>query len=366
MRTNKILNNYLLKLFLITIYTFVILTGLLGCSDTKSDEVINNIDEALEEVSPSSPEPVVLYRNPVSNLPVAEGKQRIRPIAIMINNRKVATPQEGISRADIWFEMPAEAEVNRIMAVFYDYADIKTIGTVRSARDYFVDFALPLDALYIHYGGSPQFYILDKKINLDDLDGINGRVHNTLFWRDQYRKKNAGYEHSVLTSGEKLWNGIPALGRRNEINEDYKPYFNFNEEDVTPAGTAASTVKIKYSSYISPVFKYNAENKMYLREQYGAPHIDSAYNNEQITVKNILVLKTKVTPISGDTEGRVKVTTTGEGNGFYISNGKALEIIWRKKSREDKLELFDKNNNPLYLNTGKTWVSILSSEPVFE
>ena len=30
------------------------------------------------------------------------------------------------------------------------------IGPVRSARHYFLDFCMEYDAIYVHYGGSPQ------------------------------------------------------------------------------------------------------------------------------------------------------------------------------------------------------------------
>ena len=39
-----------------------------------------------------------------------------------------------------------------MMGIFEDYRGMEKIGSVRSCRDYYIDFAKEFDAVYIHYG----------------------------------------------------------------------------------------------------------------------------------------------------------------------------------------------------------------------
>ena len=125
----------------------------------------------------------------------------------MINNLKQATPPRGMSAYDGAFEVLAEGEINRIIALFYDYESIPEIGSVRSARDYYFKLARPLDPIVLHYGGSDAAYIYIKQNKLDTLNGMESNVDSLVYWRDQQRIKSAGYEHSVFTSGEKVREG---------------------------------------------------------------------------------------------------------------------------------------------------------------
>ena len=89
-------------------------------------------------------------------LQVLDLESNSRPIAIMINNHKVAQPlQTGLNDAYLVYEIVVEGGITRMLAVFKD-ADTERIGTVRSSRHYFLDYAQENDAVYTHFGWSPQ------------------------------------------------------------------------------------------------------------------------------------------------------------------------------------------------------------------
>ena len=96
-----------------------------------------------------------------------------RPIAVMFNNISVASPQSGISQADILYECVTEGGITRLMGIFQN-TDSDRIGSLRSARHYFVSFAKEWDAIYIHVGGSDAAYDKIKALEIDDLNGIYG------------------------------------------------------------------------------------------------------------------------------------------------------------------------------------------------
>ena len=60
------------------------------------------------------------------------------PIIVTINNHPLARPQSGIADADIIYEMLAEGNVTRFLALYQSEIP-EEVGPVRSARDYFVD-----------------------------------------------------------------------------------------------------------------------------------------------------------------------------------------------------------------------------------
>lgn len=50
--------------------------------------------------------------------------------------------------------MPAEGGITRMLAVYQSLEDVGSIGSIRSARPYYIELALGHDALYVHAGGS--------------------------------------------------------------------------------------------------------------------------------------------------------------------------------------------------------------------
>ena len=78
-----------------------------------------------------------------------------RPIAVMIDNHKDALPQGGLNDAYMVYEIIVEGGESRLMALFKG-VEPEQIGPVRSSRHYFLDYALENDAIYAHFGWSPQ------------------------------------------------------------------------------------------------------------------------------------------------------------------------------------------------------------------
>ncbi|HNZ70722.1 MAG TPA: DUF3048 domain-containing protein, partial [Candidatus Dojkabacteria bacterium] len=74
-----------------------------------------------------------------------------RPIAVMIDNHISARPQKNLSKADIVFETSVESGITRYMPIYWSNA-VNEVGPIRSARQYYLEFLSPYDAIYIHDG----------------------------------------------------------------------------------------------------------------------------------------------------------------------------------------------------------------------
>lgn len=285
--------------------------------------------------------------------------ERNRPVAVMLNNLKKAQPQLGNAQADIIYEVPAEGGITRMLGVFQTLEGVGDLGSIRSARPYYLELALGHDALFVHAGGSPEAYRDISAWDVDNMDGVNGGSDAKIFWRDAERRKNARYEHSLLTSGENILAYLDQGHFRTEHEEGYETAQLFTEDGTPSDGVPAAHVTLRFSQYKTGQFDYDAESGRYLVSQYGAAYTDGN-TGEQVGVTNLLVLETSIYVISGDTAGRLSVKLTGSGEGTYFCGGKAVPITWSKAERNSPLVYHRADGTPLALGKGTSYVCIMS------
>ncbi|MBS4042095.1 MAG: DUF3048 domain-containing protein, partial [Flavobacteriales bacterium] len=306
-------------------------SSFVGCA--KKDSAINE-PPAIEEVEAEEEilEEVInenLAVNPLTGLLISKEAANRRPVAVMINNLKQALPQSGIGQADIIYEALAEGSITRLLAVFQELNSEK-IGPVRSARHYYLNFAFDHDAIYVHYGQSPQADVAIKQLKADNINGLS-YLDNILAWRDPVREKQKGMlEHSLYTNAERIIKAWDIVKYQKEVKSDWKPMLSFSNEEWTPKGETAKSVYLPFANTLINEFHYDEASKLYKRVQYNQVHIDEL-TSQQLETKNIIVQYTKITHIPNDTEGRRDMELVGGGKGVYITNGQAIPIIWSKK-----------------------------------
>ncbi len=313
-----------------------------------------------ETTEPNLNEPEII--NPLTGLKADVDYENRRPAAIMINNIKVATPQEGISYADIMYECIVEGGYTRLMMVVSDYESLPVIGSVRSSREYYLDFAANHNAIYIHAGGSNQAYveIRDRKVN--NLDGVNMYIPN-MFYRDEWRQVNMGYEHSLMTTGEKIANGIAYKKYNTELAEGFDSPLDFVEYDTVrvPEGGTANSVQVTYHYAHKPYFEYNKNEGVYYRWQFnGDKHMDNTAG-KQISFTNVIVLYCPTTA-TNDSYKHMDVVTEGSGEGYYVSMGGYEKIKWEKKAPDTPVKLYNEAGEELRVNRGKTFFQICTTD----
>lgn len=316
--------------------------------------------EPVPEPEPS-PAPYDGPLNPLTGLPIDEQWENSRPIAVMLNNLKQAMPQLGVTQADVIYEVLAEGGITRMLALYQNVDDVGLIGSVRSARTYYLELALGHDAIYLHAGGSPDAYNKIKSWNVTAFDCVNGPYEGTLFWRDSDRIKNNGKVHSVVTSGEKILELFPTYSSlRTEHTEDFTYEMTFAEDGTPADGEQALRIKVPYSSYKTGVFTYDENSGTYLIEEYGSAYIDGN-TGEQVGVTNVLVLQTECSIIPGDDAGRITVDLT-QGEGWFACGGKIIPICWSKDGVNSQLVYATQSGEPLVLQAGTSYVNIIPIE----
>ena len=345
---------------------------LAACSATAAEAPTPSpVPEPTPEVTATpSPEPepeCTGTRNPLTGMPIADKWSNSRPIAVMLNNLKAALPQHGVSQADMIYEVLAEGGITRMLGVFQTVEGVGNIGSIRSSRTYYLELALGHDAVYLHAGGSPDAYDKIIEWSVTALDCVNGPYEGTLYWRDRSRIKNAGYEHSVFTSGSKILELFPTYRFRQEHEADYTYDLAFLDDGTPAGGEKAGVILVPFSKYKTGVFRYHLESGLYMAEEYGNAYVDGN-NDQQVGVTNVIVLKTACELIPGDDAGRLAVTLTGSGEGWYACGGKIIPIIWSKQDRNSQFVYQTAQGETLSLGRGKTYVNIipLANDITFE
>ena len=287
----------------------------------------------------------------VAELPeVKTFKGNDRPIAVMIDNNKDAMPQGGLNDAYMVYELIAEGGESRLMALFKG-ANVSKIGPVRSARHYFLDYALENDAIYVHYGWSPQAQYDISSLNVNNINGISEKTSD--FWRTKDKKA----PHNVATSSEKILNIAKKKGYRTTSSS--KSILNYVTEEVElESEINAASVKIPYSDYNIVKWDYNPDTKRYERSSKSKKQTDWS-TNEVVTTKNIIIeFIANSTLNDGENKGRQTMTTIGKKDGYYITNGKAIKIKCEKTTRSSKTIYKDLEGNEIEVNDGNTFVQI--------
>jgi hypothetical protein len=111
----------------------------------------------------------------------------------------------------------------------------------------------------------------------------------------------------------------------------------------------------------SSTLKYNASTGTYDYYEYGKAHTDPQNGNAQLTFKNLLIQNTTFSQL--DDNGYLIYNAIGSGDGYYITDGTAIEVMWIKSGESDITQYFDKSTGEeITLNTGKTYVALVPSD----
>ena len=287
-----------------------------------------------------------------SNLKIVDLNSKTRPYAVMINNLGVARPlQSGLQDAMIIYEMIVEGGLTRYMAVFQDQ-NTERIGSIRSARHYFLDYALENDAIYVHHGNSPQAAADFKTLNIDRISVDASKTG----WRD--KSLNVSTEHTLFTSIAKLNNGLG--NKRKTRNKDF--LLNYSETPIdlsTKEGAIkANNIEITYSGSVKTSYEYDESAQNYKRSVNGKAHTDYV-TKKQYTFKNIITYQVSNTSLNdGSGKDRQTLDNIGSGEGYYITNGYAVPITWSKSSRSSQTVYKYKDGTEIDVNDGNTFIQI--------
>lgn len=297
--------------------------------------------------------------NAVVEEPVVEEKKvqiwngNSRSVAVMIDNVGDALPQAGINDAAIVYEVTVEGGLTRLMAVYKDVKDeTKTIGPVRSARPVYIDYALENDSIFVHFGYSD---LARKEIDQQKIiNNVNGLVADSVFSRTKEKKA----PHNAITNMQKML--AYAQNKGYTMTSEKRSVLNYVVDEVElEEGQLANTVNIPYTSSYKVSFKYNEETKLY--ERYVNNKVQHDWiTNDVRTAKNVIVtFAHNYSTAEENGYGRQKIENIGKLKGYYITDGKTIDITCEKTSRSTPTVYKDSEGNEIEVNDGNTYIQIV-------
>ena len=284
---------------------------------------------------------------------VVNVNSKTRPYAVMINCHNEALPQAGLDKAYIVYELMVEYGITRMMALFRD-VDVNKIGSVRSARTQYLGYVYENDAIYAHAGGAQDALdrIANEKINDVDVDGQYGIRDKSL---------NRAWEHTLFTTTKLLNSARDSRGFKKDTDDGLLLKYSAEELDLSSYENSkvANNISINYSDYRTSNYKYDPESKAYLRSMNDTSNTDLV-TGKQYRVKNILVYGVNYSNYTyNGYSAYQKIDNIGTGEGYYISNGYAIPIKWKKENEKSKTKYtVAATGKELVVNDGNTYIQI--------
>lgn len=287
-------------------------------------------------------------RRVIDGMPIEDPSAEKGYFAVTVDNHSEARPQAGVSEASLVYEAPVEGGITRLLAVFPSDADIKSIGPVRSARPYFLDWASEVDAVYVHVGGSPEaLERIKKSAAFKDLNEMHAGKY---FWRDKAR--NA--PHSTFTSMEML-----RLARETRFaDREPKPLEGWRFKDDAPLEERPESAElaIGYADSYRVTWRYDRETNLFVRFRAGREEKDAA--GFPVRAKNVVVqyAETKVL----DEVGRRRIDTKGGGEALAAIDGRIVGGRW--KFDGGRTRFVDAAGNDFVFAAGQTWIEVVPND----
>ncbi len=300
------------------------------------------------------PPPKILSR--LTGLPVTAAEQALPVTGVMIENTPDARPQSGLSDAGVVFEAIAEAGITRFLALFEENQST-SLGPIRSARPYYIDWALGFNATYVHVGGSPDAL---SKIGTIGIRDLNEFSYGSYFHRISTRVA----PHNVYTSMSEL----STLEQSKSFTTS--TFTGFPRKDDKPLAKPTATkidMNISSSSY-NVHYDYDPTTNAYNRSEGGAAMTDSN-TGKQIQPKVVVAMIMPWTNGALDASGAyyTQYSDIGSSTAYIFQDGGVIQGTWSKPYPTSQVLFTDATGAAIKFNAGQTWLTAvgLNSQLVY-
>lgn len=321
------------------------------------------VDESVEENHDN------MYRSELTNEWIDESLMEQRPMAVMVDNELTALPHFGVNQCDIVYEIMNSTEnsrVTRLMCIIKDWKNITQLGSIRSVRTTNFMLAAEYNAVIIHDGG--PFYINDY-IARDYSAHLSGGFARFSNGKATEFTEYVTYDDYTNTDKGKSYDGLQKRLDATHYSQNYDKFypgkhFTFSDDEFLLSNDytvkTAVDIDLPFPHNSSELF-YNEETKTYDYYEYGNPHID-AIDNQITSFKNVIVQCCSFVQL--DPNGYLTYNVVGSGTqGYYITNGEAIEITWSKEKEAALTHFYNKaTGEEIVLNTGKTYITLVPSD----
>ena len=268
-----------------------------------------------------------------------------RPVAVMVDHDPRARPHDGLASACLVYEIPTEARIPRLMAVFAGGSP-ERVGPVRSVRPAFLQIAAELGAVVAHAGASEPGF---RYIRSRGVPTLNEFSTPWPYWRDRNRRM----PHNLYASVPRLREAIRRKGW--DVPPPHVPAERL--EYRLPEGEPASEVDLPYPRGFQARFVYREG----VYERWVAGQLQQDPAGRPLRVGAVVVQYARW---RGWRAGRVdvsEVAVVGSGSAVVLAVGVVVPARWHKPSDAAPTAFTDREGRGLVL-PGPVWVSVVPDD----
>ncbi len=275
-----------------------------------------------------------LYHNPLTGLSCLFEEASKRPLAFCVSSAK---PSE-IRAADLVIEAATEGKATRLSLIGTEQATAFDTLTIASTRPYLATLSNDFFGISIFRGTSDNaFPATDFLFDTVDLS------------------------EKPLYSSEALLSSIHEAGYQTTIAGSIALPYRFADpgKTVTPQTLRSSYISVSFHGEAASTFTYDSVRKAYTMRTGAA----LANEGEELpTFKNLLVLFHDATKRVTKDGIELSLDTALGGNGYYMTEGGAVPIFWRRDPVTSSLRITDTDGAELTVNRGKTYIAMTTYE----
>ena len=278
-----------------------------------------------------------------------------RIIAVKVDDTKPAHPQVGLESADVVYIEQVEGGLTRLIALYSSYYPVK-IGPVRSARISDIDILAEYGRVgFMFSGAQRKMYPIIDSANLANLGAQRNPA--TVYVRDNLRFAPT----NLFVYPEKLLETDPNAESVDRVRE---PGWIFGENPGVGRSIKSATVKWPAATY---KVTWSVDEDRWLLDFNGQPNVTP--DGYQLGSPTFVIQLVEIAPSEfGDRYGGVtpKHQVVGDGRGFILRDGQAIEARWSRPTLDSKTEWKLLDGSDAHFEPGQIWFALTDTEPQFE
>ncbi len=279
---------------------------------------------------------------------------------VQIENNPTARPPTGLDLADLVIEAPVEGDTTRFSAVFMcDELVEASVGPVRSARYFNLDYWQQMHVLTFHFGGAAKVVDTFRAANMPYVNGISGA------WGFFFRAGPWAAPHNVyldVDAARQQMEDGDLVALADAAGEARGP-FVFDSDAELPDGRAIAGVEVWTSSQWHYGWTWDADVGRWLRTDGGVPNFE-AVTGDQLSATTVIVQIVRQEVLIGENDPgghpRRYQHLVDEGEGIMYVDGQAHDVRWSRTDAEDVTAwTYAEGGDPVVLPPGKVWWEIV-------
>ncbi|MCA1569817.1 MAG: DUF3048 domain-containing protein [Chloroflexi bacterium] len=282
------------------------------------------------------------------------------PLLIQIENNPIARPPSGLNLADLVIEAPVEGDTTRFAAIYMCSESVDaSVGPVRSARYFNIDFWQQMRVLPFHFGGAGKVLGRFQSEGMPFVNGISGQ------WPFFFRAGPWAAPHNVYLDVDAARADVEtgSLIRYGELAGEVRAPFVYADDPELPDGRPVSAIGLQTASFWRFGWEWDAEEGSWLRTDGGAPNVE-ALNGNRISTRTIMVQVVEQDVLIGENDPggypRRYQHLVGEGVGVLYLDGRGHDVRWSRPAAGDVTTwTYLDTGEPVVLPPGRIWWEIV-------